>query len=42
MKVVWSAAIAYALATAPDGGNMIVILRIIHSARDWAPGRWPR
>ena len=25
-----------------DGGEDLVILRIVHTARDWPAGRWPR
>ena len=34
--------IAYALDQVPDGGERIVILHVIHSARDWPPGQWPQ
>jgi plasmid stabilization system protein ParE len=34
---------AYSLLPRDDGRpDDILILRIIHSARDWPPGRWPR
>ena len=33
--------IAYALQPLPDGGERIVILRLIHPARDWPKGKWP-
>jgi toxin ParE1/3/4 len=33
--------IAYAIDTSPDGGDRIVILRVIHTARNWPSGRWP-
>ncbi len=34
--------IAYALAASPDGGGeRVVILRVIHTARDWPRGNWP-
>jgi plasmid stabilization system protein ParE len=35
--------IAYSLLPRDDGRpDDILILRIIHTARDWPPGRWPR
>lgn len=35
--------IAYAFAPRDDGGeDELVILRIVHTARDWPAGRWPR
>jgi plasmid stabilization system protein ParE len=35
--------IAYALVPRDNGGeDDLVILRIVHTARDWPPGRWPR
>lgn len=34
--------LAYALAPSPGGDDTVVILRVIHGARDWSPGRWPR
>lgn len=33
--------IAYALETAPDGSERVVILRVVHAARNWPPGQWP-
>jgi plasmid stabilization system protein ParE len=30
----------YAIDTA-DGKESVVILHVIHTARDWRPGRWP-
>jgi plasmid stabilization system protein ParE len=33
--------LAYAM-TPPGAGNSVVILRVIHGARDWPSGRWPR
>ena len=33
--------VAYAIETAA-GGERIVILHVIHTARDWPAGRWPR
>ena len=33
--------VAYALDVNPDGTEAIVILRIIHTSRDWKPGAWP-
>lgn len=32
--------IAYALQTTPSGSGHVVIVRVIHSARNWPPGRW--
>ena len=35
--------IAYALLPRDDGGaDDILILRVIHTSRDWPPGQWPR
>ena len=34
--------IAYALDELTDGHERIVILHVIHSARDWPPGEWPQ
>jgi toxin ParE1/3/4 len=35
--------IAYTLLPRDDGAaDDIVILRVVHTARDWPPGRWPR
>ena len=35
--------IAYGFARRDDGGeDDLVILRVVHTARDWPPGRWPR
>lgn len=33
--------IAYAIKQLPSGVEQIVILRVIHTARDWPKGRWP-
>lgn len=33
--------IAYALQTLPDGEQAVVILHVIHGARDWREGEWP-
>jgi plasmid stabilization system protein ParE len=33
--------IAYAIRLLPSGAEQIVILRVIHTARDWPKGRWP-
>lgn len=33
--------IAYALHPAPEGGDRVAILCIIHTARDWPEGDWP-
>jgi toxin ParE1/3/4 len=34
--------IAYALQPLPSGRERIVILRVIHSARNWPAGEWPK
>jgi toxin ParE1/3/4 len=34
--------IAYSFQSAPGGGERIVILRVIHSARNWPQGAWPK
>lgn len=34
--------VAYTLDPLPAGGERVVILRVIHSARDWPLGGWPR
>lgn len=33
--------LAYAIDPLPDGTERIVILRIIHGARNWLEGTWP-
>ena len=33
---------AYAIEPRPDGSERIVILRVIHGARDWKEGDWPK
>ncbi len=33
---------AYALEARPDGSERIVILRVIHGARDWKEEDWPK
>jgi toxin ParE1/3/4 len=33
---------AYALQPMPDGGERIIIVRVIHGARDWPEGEWPK
>ncbi|TWB43355.1 type II toxin-antitoxin system RelE/ParE family toxin [Nitrospirillum pindoramense] len=33
--------IAYTFITRPTGGEALVILRIVHMARDWSPETWP-
>jgi plasmid stabilization system protein ParE len=33
--------IAYMLEPRPEGGKAVVILRIIHGARDWQADEWP-
>lgn len=34
--------IAYGFERRDDGEDDLVILRVVHTARDWPPGRWPR
>jgi toxin ParE1/3/4 len=34
--------LAYAIETRPDGSERIVILRVIHGARDWPDESWPK
>ncbi len=34
--------LAYALHTYPDRGEAVVILRVIHTARDWSGESWPK
>jgi plasmid stabilization system protein ParE len=34
--------VAYALRDGPGGIAELVVLRVVHGARDWPPGRWPR
>jgi plasmid stabilization system protein ParE len=34
--------LAYAIASTPDAQKTVVILRVVHGARDWPPGQWPR
>jgi toxin ParE1/3/4 len=34
--------IAYALRSLPSGDEQVVILRIIHTARNWPKGEWPK
>jgi plasmid stabilization system protein ParE len=34
--------LAYAIEAVPGRGEMIVILRVIHGARDWPDSAWPR
>jgi len=33
--------IAYALDQSPDGRERVVILHVIHTARNWPKGQWP-
>jgi toxin ParE1/3/4 len=33
--------VAYALRTPPAGESELIVLRIIHGARDWPAGGWP-
>jgi plasmid stabilization system protein ParE len=34
--------IAYAINLSPSGVEQIVILRVIHTARNWPKGQWPK
>jgi len=34
--------IAYAIKALPNGAEQIVILRVIHTARNWPKGEWPK
>jgi len=34
--------VAYAITSHPAGGELVIIVRVIHGARDWRPGEWPR
>lgn len=34
--------VAYTIRPVPGRGEVITILRIIHGARDWPAGEWPR
>jgi toxin ParE1/3/4 len=34
--------IAYAIQAVPTGREQVVILRVIHGARNWPEGTWPR
>jgi plasmid stabilization system protein ParE len=34
--------IAYAIQPRPNGRERIVILRVIHGARNWRAGEWPK
>jgi plasmid stabilization system protein ParE len=34
--------IAYAIHSLPDGREQIVIVRVIHTARNWPKGSWPK
>jgi toxin ParE1/3/4 len=33
--------IAYGLSVDPDGATVLIVLRLIHGARDWTRDRWP-
>lgn len=33
--------IAYGIRTLPSGTEQIVVLRVIHTARDWPKNKWP-
>jgi plasmid stabilization system protein ParE len=34
--------IAYAVHPLPDGAEAIVVLHVVHAARDWPEGQWPK
>jgi toxin ParE1/3/4 len=34
--------VVYSLLPGDGGEDDLVIMRIVHTARDWPPGRWPR
>jgi plasmid stabilization system protein ParE len=34
--------VAFALELSPSGRETVMILRIIHTAREWKPGEWPK
>jgi toxin ParE1/3/4 len=34
--------IAYAIRSLPGGMEQVVILRVIHTARNWPKGKWPK
>jgi toxin ParE1/3/4 len=34
--------LAYAVDPLPDGSERVVILHVIHTARDWPEGQWPK
>ena len=34
--------LAYEIGPLPDGRESVVILRLIHGARDWREGEWPK
>lgn len=34
--------VAYALQRRPRGGERLVVLGVIHGARDWPAGEWPK
>lgn len=34
--------IAYAIEAMQAGGERVVILHVIHAARDWPKGQWPK
>ena len=33
--------VAYAIQPKPRGGKRVVVLRVIHGARNWPEGEWP-
>jgi plasmid stabilization system protein ParE len=34
--------LAYEIDPLPEGGEMVAILHVIHGARDWSEGQWPK
>lgn len=34
--------LAYEIVARPDGGEGVTILQVIHGARDWPAGEWPK
>ena len=33
--------IAYEITVGPEGSEVVVVLRLIHGARDWPDNEWP-
>lgn len=34
--------LAYEILERPEGGEVVAILHVVHGARDWPAGEWPR